>query len=231
MKLNFTRKIILLLYTISIFVTCVLCLPYTYKYDHDIKTEYNPIWFNTGSIDFSRVILEIFVLTCFFGLFFLMLGKLKTPDCNNIKVKKKTIKREMLIFLGIIFITFLFESYLNIRNYYLEKEQDKINNKITENIIKYDSLRKDILNKKKTRISFFNSISKLYNLDSSVNNVHKFWEELAKNKLFVYNEYLPIPPDVPALPNGLRLVPLPYISGVKTYDENGIQIKNQTSLS
>lgn len=102
MKLNLYRKLILIIFSILIFISCVLYVPFKISNFSGIDYWHKTIWSN-GELDYHKLLIEIFVLIIIFGTAFLFTGKLSNPDFNDKNVKR-IIKRELLFILCLLIV-------------------------------------------------------------------------------------------------------------------------------
>jgi hypothetical protein len=185
MKPNLYQKIVLAVFSILMFLTCIIFVPYTVNKGKYV-IEYNPIWTAHGIISTQRLIIEIFVVIILSVVFYIYTGNKQVAD---IQVVKKRIRRELkIIFLGIIMV-FLSWGYLSLRNGYYHREILSNENRISVNKQSIDSLRKEILRKKEVRKNFFTSLGYHYNLNWANNDVTSVWDGFLANTITVNKSY------------------------------------------
>lgn len=125
MKTNFYQKFILILYLIVLLTIILFFIPFKqYIGRYNYSTTFDSLWAENKSVDFTRFLVEILVVSFFFLIIYLLLSKKGNPDLSDKTIKKK-IKKEIVYFLlliGSIIGTLL---YMGCYNYFThQKERD-----------------------------------------------------------------------------------------------------------
>ncbi len=175
MKLNAFQKILLLIYLLLIFVSCILYVPF----NESDEVSYDVIWSNQSNVDLFRIGFYLIIFTALFYLFYKYLNRMNNLDPFVYRKKAKMELKIFTFFIASLILTISFYIGNNLVNYIYGKAYD---NKMEEINVLIDEKSEKIKSKEYYRNKYWSYCSKVFNLNEFHNNNENLWQGSMKKR-------------------------------------------------